>query len=289
MKQGRILHTGFSPCPNDTFIFEAVIHNRIENQFEWNPVLADVETLNREAQLERFDVTKLSFGAYAFQSAKYQILPSGAALGFGSGPLIISKKQIDLSQLKNLKIAVPGKLTTACLLLDLLIPGCDKKVEMNFADIIGSVKNGDCDAGLIIHESRFTYSLHELVEIADLGKMWENITGLPVPLGCIAVKRNLVEQEKINISHAVRNSLLYAMKDPDISKDYISMHAQEMDPEIQQKHIQLYVNDFSIDLGEEGKDAIRTLFSKAKSEGLLPEITEPVFIDDNYQNKISRL
>jgi 1,4-dihydroxy-6-naphthoate synthase len=269
---------GFSPCPNDTFIFDAVINNRLPENEAWTPHLLDVEALNKNAAEERFDVTKMSFAAYALVSDKYQILNSGSALGRGCGPLIISKSPLSLEDLKDKTIAIPGSRTTANLLMSIFVPECKAKLEMVFSDIEEAVLSGRCDAGLIIHENRFTYEQKGLFKVADLGELWEKKTGLPIPLGCIAVKRSLSEEEKKNIDNLIRQSVEYAFNNPDASKDYIAQHAQEMNSEVQQQHIDLYVNEFSVTLGVDGKKAIMTLFNEGFKSGIIPQVSEPIFI-----------
>jgi 1,4-dihydroxy-6-naphthoate synthase len=269
---------GFSPCPNDTFIFDAMINNRLQVTDAWTPHLLDVEALNKNAAEERFDVTKMSFAAYALVSDKYQILNSGSALGRGCGPLIISKSSLSLDDLKDKTIAIPGSRTTANLLMSIFVPECKAKLEMVFSDIEEAVLSGRCDAGLIIHENRFTYEQKGLFKVADLGELWEKKTGLPIPLGCIAVKRSLSEDEKKNIDDLIRNSVEFAFQNPIASKEYIAYHAQEMDPAVQQQHIDLYVNDFSVNLGDDGKKAIMTLFNEGFKSGIIPQVSEPIFI-----------
>jgi 1,4-dihydroxy-6-naphthoate synthase len=269
---------GFSPCPNDTFIFDAMINNRLQDNVQWESHLLDVEALNKLAAEASFEVTKMSFAAYTFVSDKYQILNSGSALGRGCGPLIISKSPITLDELKDKTIAIPGARTTANLLMSIFVPTCKSKVEMVFSDIEEAVLSGRCDAGLIIHENRFTYQQKGLFKVADLGELWENKTGLPIPLGCIAVKRSLSEEEKNKIDTLIRASVEYAFNNPEAGKEYIAQHAQEMNAEVQQQHIDLYVNDFSVTLGDDGKKAIATLFNEGKKSGLLPDIIEPIFI-----------
>ena len=269
---------GFSPCPNDTFIFDAMIHNRLQVNDAWTSHLLDVEALNKNAAEERFDVTKMSFAAYALVSDKYQILNSGSALGRGCGPLIISKSPLSLEDLKDKTIAIPGSRTTANLLMSIFVPECKAKLEMVFSDIEDAVLSGRCDAGLIIHENRFTYEQKGLFKVADLGELWEKKTGLPIPLGCIAVKRSLSEEEKKNIDDLIRNSVEFAFQNPIASKEYIAYHAQEMDPAVQQQHIDLYVNEFSVTLGVDGKKAIMTLFNEGFKSGIIPQVSEPIFI-----------
>jgi 1,4-dihydroxy-6-naphthoate synthase len=269
---------GFSPCPNDTFIFDAMINNRLPENETWSPHLLDVEALNKNAAVGLYDVTKMSFAAFAFVSDKYQMLNAGSALGRGCGPLIISKSPLKLEEFTDKTIAIPGARTTANLLMSIFVPECKAKVEMLFSDIEEAVLSGRCDAGLIIHENRFTYEQKGLFKVADLGGLWEQRTGLPIPLGCIAVKRSLSEEEKKHIDDLIRHSVEFGFQNPTASKEYIAHHAQEMDPAVQQQHIDLYVNDFSITLGDDGKKAIETLFNEGKKSGLLPDVIQPLFV-----------
>jgi 1,4-dihydroxy-6-naphthoate synthase len=269
---------GFSPCPNDTFIFDAMINNRLPENETWNPHLLDVEALNKNAAVGLYDVTKMSFAAFAFVSDKYQILNAGSALGRGCGPLIISKSPLKLEEFTDKTIAIPGARTTANLLMSIFVPECKAKVEMLFSDIEEAVLSGRCDAGLIIHENRFTYEQKGLFKVADLGGLWEQRTGLPIPLGCIAVKRSLSEEEKKHIDDLIRHSVEFGFQNPTASKEYIAHYAQEMDTAVQQQHIDLYVNDFSITLGVDGKNAIQTLFNEGKKSGLLPDVIQPLFV-----------
>ncbi len=269
----------FSPCPNDTFIFDAMIHGRLSDfDNSWDVHLMDVEALNRNAANQMFDVTKLSFAAYAFVSQHYRILAAGSALGHGCGPLIISKSPMSLGDLNDAVIAIPGKHTTAHLLMSMFVKEFKSKVEMLFSDIEDAVLSGKVDAGLIIHENRFTYASKGLHKVADMGALWEEKTGNPIPLGCIAVKRSLPQEEMEVIENQIRKSIQFAFSHPEVAKPYINLHAQEMSEEVQQQHINLYVNDFSIDLGTEGRNAISELFSEGQKAGILPELVHPVFV-----------
>jgi 1,4-dihydroxy-6-naphthoate synthase len=271
---------GFSPCPNDTFIFDALIHERINmGTSHFNPQLLDVEALNKAAASSLLDVTKLSFSAFAFVSEQYQILPSGSALGRGCGPLIVSKNKLELSDLKNLRIAIPGKYTTANLLMSIFMKEQVEIHEMLFSDIEDAVLSGICDAGLIIHENRFTYAQKGLHKVADMGELWEQRTGLPIPLGCIAIKRSLPDFEKRTIGELIKSSVQFAFDNPLASENYVMQHAAEMSKEVQRQHIELYVNEFSIDLAQEGQRAIRMLFQEGITSGILPELKEPIFVE----------
>jgi len=279
MSNQQSFDLGFSPCPNDTFIMDALVHNRIQSEFEFIPAIHDVDVLNNLARNGELSITKLSFGAYPFVSDKYQILAAGSALGRGCGPLLISKNAIDSKNLSNLTVAIPGETTTANLLLSILYPEIKQKKVFLFSEIENAVLSGEVDLGLIIHENRFTYAQKGLLKFADLGERWEVETGLPIPLGCIAIKRTISEGVKAKISKLLTQSVEYAFQNPNESKPYIHQFAQEMDESVQQQHINLYVNNFSINLGEEGKNAIRELFKKGAELNLLQIPTEPLFID----------
>ena len=279
MSNPSTVSLGFSPCPNDTFIFDAWINQKIESDFFANVQLLDVESLNLSARENKIDITKLSFNAFGFISDNYQILSSGSALGRNCGPMLISKEKIDFNDLKNCRIAIPGKYTTANLLLTILAPDCVDKREMVFSEIEDAVLNDVCDVGLIIHENRFTYEAKGLKKVADLGELWEKETGQLIPLGCIAVKRSLPEKVKLQIADTIKRSVEYAFSNPDSSAEYVQQRAQEMSRDVQLQHIRLYVNKFSINLGEEGRTAIRILYNKGQEAGLLPQLTEPIFVE----------
>ena len=271
---------GFSTCPNDTFIFDAWVNSRLENDIKPFIYLSDVDELNKMALNAKLDITKLSFGVYPEVSEHYQILDSGSALGFGCGPLLICKeKRIDLNNLpSNFSVAIPGERTTANLLLSIAYPKITNKVIMLFSEIEQAVLSGAVDAGLIIHENRFTYAAKGLHKLIDLGEFWENKTGLPIPLGCITIKRSLPEEDKIKIQELIRKSIEHAFSNPQDSSEYVSLHAQEMKPEVMKQHIDLYVNKFSISLGDDGKKAIKTLFAEGEKAGILKKAVEPLFI-----------
>jgi len=274
------LKLGFSSCPNDTFIFEALVNNRLGSSLQVDTVIMDVEALNRQAAVANLEVSKMSFAAYPAVSANYQILSSGSALGRGCGPLIISKEPLDLSNLNSMTIAVPGKNTTANLLLSIFFPEVTMKSEILFSEIEDKVLNDEFPLGLIIHESRFTYAAKGLHLVADLGDLWEQRFGLPIPLGCIAVKRSLPEAEKMEIQNLIRQSVEWAFLHPEDSAGYVGKYALEMSREVQKMHIGLYVNNFSLDLGEEGRKAIRMLFNLGHGSGFFPEAMDPIFINN---------
>jgi 1,4-dihydroxy-6-naphthoate synthase len=273
------INIGFSPCPNDTFIFDAMIHGKIGTEgLSFDPVLADVETLNQKAFRAELDVTKLSYFAYAMVSEKYQLLNSGSALGFNCGPLLISKKDIDLSLIRNYSIAVPGEHTTANFLFSIAFPEARNKKEMIFSEIEDAIMQDKVDAGVIIHENRFTYEKKGLKKLIDLGEYWEGKTHRPVPLGGIAIKRSLPDELKHKVDAIIKRSVEFALADPRSGYDYIKKNAQEMDEEIIYKHIGLYVNKFSVDLGNEGKDAVNMMYQKAMDRKIIGPIHPDIFI-----------
>ncbi len=266
------LTLGFSPCPNDTFIFHALVHGLVKSEIHFEePLLEDVETLNSWAVKGKLDVTKLSFHALGHVLDEYCVLSAGSALGRGCGPLLIAAKDIDLSLGKALRIAIPGKYTTAAMLFQMYAPQCSNLVEMRFEQIMESVADGKVDAGVIIHESRFTYAEQGLVNLQDLGEWWENTSGLPIPLGCIAAKRSLGTETIQRIDKAIKQSLEYAYDNPQNSLPYIRAYAQEMDENVMQEHIKLYVNDFSLALGDEGMRAVRRFLEYGRQAGILPQ------------------
>ncbi len=266
---------GYSPCPNDTFIFYAVIHGKIDTgDLRFREVLLDVETLNRRAMNADLDLTKLSCHAFGHLRGKYRLLRSGGALGRGCGPLVIAKKDCSMHDLRSGKMAIPGRLTTAYLLLQLFDPAFGAAhpgvQAMPFHRIIDAVADGEVDAGLIIHESRFTYPSYGLKEIIDLGRWWEHGTGLPVPLGCIAAKHSLGGALIRKIDGILRQSVQYALRNPAEPMGYIREHSQELSADVIRRHIDLYVNDFSVDIGDEGETAIKELLSRAEESGIVP-------------------
>ena len=277
------LSLSFSPCPNDTFIFDALVHHKIDTEgIDFDVHMADVEELNRLAFKVKPDITKLSYHAYAYAADKYILLNAGSALGKNCGPVLIGKKPYDFNQIDNLKIAIPGKYTTANFLLSVFAPYAENKREMLFSEIENAVLNETVDLGLIIHENRFTYQEKGLLKIADMGELWEESTGLPIPLGGIAVKRDLPLEVQYKIDELVAKSVRYAFEHPDSAKAYIAQHAQEMDEEVMQRHIDLYVNGYSIDLGEKGRAAIEFLFEKATTLNLIPEQDKAIILQKQY-------
>lgn len=280
------LTLGFSPCPNDTFIFDALIHHKIDTEgLDFEVYFDDVETLNQKAVNHELDITKLSFHAFAHVADKYALLDSGSALGFGVGPLLICKDQslLNLETLaakgKDLRIGIPGQLTTANFLLGIAFPEMQHKEIMVFSEIEDALLENRIDVGLIIHENRFTYASRGLHKILDLGSHWESLTGCAIPLGGIVISRNLDTEIQLKVNRLIRKSVEFAFANPKSGIDFISSHAQAMDQEVMYKHIDLYVNNYSIDLGEEGRKAINILFEKAEATGLIPAVPASLYVN----------
>jgi len=273
------LTLGFSPCPNDTFIFDAMVHGRIDTEgLEFDYFLADVELLNRKALASEVDITKISYHAYAYVAQNYLILDSGSALGHRNGPLLISKHRISIDELTNMRIAIPGKYTTANLLFSIAWPDVVNKTEYLFSKIEDALLKDEVDAGLIIHETRFTYFRKGLHKLADMGEYWENLTNLPIPLGAIVINRNLPEDIAQKVNRIVRRSLEYAYKDSFASYDFVSGNAREMDSTVMNNHIKLFVNEFSLNLGKKGREAIIELFRIGRDREVLPSLPERIFL-----------
>ncbi|MBP6334305.1 MAG: 1,4-dihydroxy-6-naphthoate synthase [Bacteroidia bacterium] len=280
MSFNQPIRIGFSPCPNDTFIFDALIHQKIDTEgLTFEAVLEDVESLNKKAFNAGLEITKLSFFAYGFLSDKYQLLDAGAALGRGVGPLLISKRKINNPEIEIKTVAIPGKFTTANFLYSNFFHDVGIKKEMIFSEIENSVLSGEVDAGVIIHENRFTYLQKGLLKIADLGELWETKTGKAIPLGGIAIRRSIPVELKNKINNLLRKSVQYALDNPASVMDYVKKHAQEMDPKIMMQHIELYVNDSSIDLGTAGRDAINTFYQRSEALKLTGNLTQPIFLN----------
>lgn len=280
------LTLGFSPCPNDTFIFDALIHHKIDTEgLDFEVFFDDVETLNQKAIQGELDITKLSFHALAYVLDQYALLDAGSALGFGVGPLLICKNK-DLLQLKDLpadlRVGIPGKFTTANFLLGIAYPQLTHKVEYVFSEIEDALLNDSIDVGLIIHENRFTYGNRGLHKIIDLGNYWETLTGCAIPLGGIVVNRNLTPKIQQKVNRILRKSVEYAFANPKSSLDFVREHSQAMDEKVMYKHIELYVNQYSIDLGQEGRQAIDTLFKIAQTKGIIPKVSENIYVNPNY-------
>jgi 1,4-dihydroxy-6-naphthoate synthase len=273
------LTLGFSPCPNDTFIFDAMVHGRIDTEgLEFDYFLTDVEELNRKALSADVDVTKISYNAFAYVAQNYLILDAGSALGHRNGPLLISKNRIGISELPGLKIAIPGKYTTANLLFSIAWPEVVNKTEYLFSDIEDALLKDEVDAGLIIHETRFTYFRRGLHKLADMGEYWETLTGLPIPLGAIVIKRSIPDDIALKVNRVVRRSLEYAYKDSFASYDFVSDNAREMDSTIMNNHIKLFVNEYTLNLGKKGREAIVELFRIAGEKGVIPALPARIFL-----------
>ncbi len=280
------LTLGFSPCPNDTFIFDALIHHKIDTEgLDFEVFFDDVETLNQKAVQGELDITKLSFHAFAYVASQYALLDAGSALGFGVGPLLICKNEALLRpgamEDSNLSVAIPGKLTTANFLLGIAYPNLNNKVLTVFSEIENAVLTNQVDLGLIIHENRFTYADRGLHKIVDLGNFWETLTGCAIPLGGIVINRKLDAAIQQKVNRILRKSVEYAFANPKSGLDFIRQHSQEMDETVMYKHIELYVNQYSLDLGIEGRKAIDILFEMAQDKGLIPKITENLYVN-NY-------
>ena len=276
------LSLGFSPCPNDTFIFDALIHHKIDTEgLEFDVFFDDVETLNKKALQGELDITKLSFHAFAHVSDKYVLLDAGSALGFGVGPLLISKTAHTPEEVKSkpsLSVGIPGIYTTANFLLTIAFPELQNKKELVFSAIEESLLNQELDLGVIIHENRFTYAQKGLHKILDLGDYWEQQTGMPIPLGGIMINRNIDLETQLTVNRLIRKSVEYAFEHPEASSDFVRQHAQELDASVRKQHIDLYVNQYSIDLGDLGKKAIRVLFEKGQAAGLISASTKQLFL-----------
>ena len=275
------LSLGFSPCPNDCFMFDAIVHRRIDVEgLEFSVHMADVEALNKAAFAGAADVTKLSYHAFAHCASDYVLLDAGSALGRNCGPLLISKRAISKNEVAagKLKIAIPGTYTTANFLLGLAFPDARDRTELVFSAIEPALLNDEYDAGLVIHENRFTYEAKGLKKIVDLGEFWEGETGAPIPLGGIVVNRSLPDDVKQRVNRVLRRSVEYAFAHRAASLPFVREHAQEMSEEVIYRHIDLYVNEYSVDLGAEGRRAVELLFEKARAAGLIPEVKEEVFL-----------
>lgn len=272
------LSLGFSPCPNDTFMFYPLVHRLVDTGgLSYQERLEDVETLNLLALQGELDVSKVSYHALGHIRDDYALLRSGSALGRGCGPLLVAAENYDPADLRRRTIAVPGRYTTALLLLRLFDPALGNFIVMPFHEIMDAVMKGDVDAGLIIHESRFTYQGYGLHKLLDLGEWWEGETGLPIPLGGIVARRSLGVGTIAAVERALRDGVAYARTHPDEAARYICEHAQEMSREVCAAHIGLYVNDFSADLGDEGVRAIQCLMERGERAGIIPASTQQLF------------
>jgi 1,4-dihydroxy-6-naphthoate synthase len=275
------LSLGFSPCPNDCFMFDAIVNRRIDlESLEFSIRMADVEALNKAAFAGQADVTKLSYHAYAYCTRDYVLLDAGSALGRNCGPLLISKRPIAVEEVAagTLAIAIPGRYTTANFLLGLAFPAALNKSELLFSDIEAAVLDGRFDAGLIIHENRFTYAAKGLTKIIDLGEFWEGETGAPIPLGGIVVNRSLPGEVQRAVNRVLRRSVEYAFAHRAASLPFVREHAQEMSEDVMYRHIDLYVNEYSVDLGAEGRRAVEILFDRARAAGVIPSVSNELFL-----------
>ena len=275
------LTLGFSPCPNDCFMFDAMVHRRIDLEgLDFDVRMADIEALNSAAFAGDVDITKLSFHAYAYCADDYVLLDAGSALGRNCGPLLISQRPIAPEEVAagDLRIAIPGKYTTANFLLSLAFPHASDKSECLFSDIEWGVLDGRFDAGLIIHENRFTYADRGLKKIIDLGEFWESETGAAIPLGGIVISRRLPADVRQRVNRVMRRSVEYAFANRDASLPFVRANAQAMSDEVMYKHIDLYVNEYSVDLGVDGRRAVEVLFERARNSGVIPEMKEDLFL-----------
>jgi 1,4-dihydroxy-6-naphthoate synthase len=279
----RRLTIGFSSCPNDTFMFHALVSGAVQIEgLELDVVMEDIEALNHRATApdgQRLAVTKLSVSAVGRAIERYAILGAGAALGRGCGPLVVRRRDADaraLSELAGARVAIPGVQTTAWLLLRTFGPEVEP-VPMRFDAVMPAVAAGDVDAGLVIHESRFTYADHGLVAVADLGELWEADTGGPLPLGVIAIDRELLPLAAA-VEDGIRRSVHAAWADPSASRDHVRAHAQELSEDVCARHIELYVNAWSADLGPDGRRAIETMLERGRALGLLPQSSLEPFV-----------
>lgn len=254
------LSLGFSPCPNDTFIFDALVNKKIDTEgLEFEVVLEDIQTLNEWGNLGKLDITKLSFPAFFSNRNQYAMLGSGAALGKGVGPLLVAKRMVNVPDVAHSSIAIPGEQTTANFLLSFAFPMAKNKTAVLFSGIEDAVLMEKFDLGVIIHENRFTYQQKGLIKICDLGEIWEERQKAPIPLACIAAKNSFDIQLRDQISGLIRKSVEHAFAHyPEIT-DYTKEHAQAMDENVMRQHIELYVNNYSVNLGEEGRNAIDQL------------------------------
>ncbi len=274
------LSLGFSPCPNDTFMFYPLVHGLVDTAgLSFSERLEDVETLNQLALAGELDVSKVSYHALGHIRDDYALLRAGSALGRGCGPLLVARQDRDLRDLRGKTIAVPGRYTTALLLLRLFDPELAHFLVMPFNEIMDAVLAGDADAGLIIHESRFTYQGFGLRSLLDLGEWWEGETGLPIPLGGIVARRSLGAAAIATVERALREGVAFARRHPEQAARYIGEHAQEMSRQVCAAHIDLYVNDFSVDLGDEGVRAIHCLMERGERAGIIPVSRAPLFCD----------
>ena len=271
---------GFSSCPNDTYMFDALVHKKIDTEgFDFNYVISDVQELNRRAFVGDLQMTKLSYFAYSHVYQNYQILDSGSALGFANGPLFICKKGDEKKINASSRILIPGKETTANLLFSIAYPEFTNKTECLFSEIEPKIMSGEYDAGVIIHEDRFTYAERGFSLLCDLGTYWESQTKSPIPLGAIVVRRDVPDDVKMTLSRLLKKSIEYANAHPMDSYAFIHEHAQAIEDDVLRKHIALFVNDFSLSLGEQGRKAVETLYRRANEVGILSSKPSQIFLN----------
>jgi len=275
----RTIKIGISPCPNDTFTFDALLNAKIDTgEYKFEVFVEDVELLNKRSIDNQLDITKLSFGAYPWIADNYVILDSGSALGFGVGPVLVAREKCQLNQ-KKYRIGIPGKYTTANLLMSILFPEQVDKEEYLFSEIASAVKSGKVDLGLLIHEGRFTYEDLGLKLIHDLGELWYKKTTLPIPLGCIVASRDLGDKVSNDINNLIRLSLNYALEHGSAISDFVKDNAQEMNDDVIKKHIDLYVNEYSLDLGIKGKEVVKFMLKEGANLRVIPQTNSPIFIE----------
>lgn len=275
------IQLAFSTCPNDTFIFEALVNNRLSDvSYSFDYALADIQELNRLALDAQVDMVKISYALYPMISENYQLLTAGSALGRGVGPLVVSKRKIYPDEVEHAKVAIPGETTTANMLFTLAFPNAKNKHVYLFSDIEEAVLQNEADVGVLIHEGRFTFEQKGLKKIIDLGDFWERTSSHPIPLGGIAVRRCLPEKVKQELNSLTRQSVEFAFANTQVVMPFIKKYAQEMDEHVMQKHISLYVNGFTIDLGEKGKQAVADLLNRSASFEQFKQyvLAEPIFV-----------
>ena len=275
------IQLAFSTCPNDTFIFEALVNNRLSDvSYSFDYALADIQELNWLALDAQVDMVKISYALYPMISENYQLLTAGSALGRGVGPLVVSKRKIYPDEVEHAKVAIPGETTTANMLFTLAFPNAKNKHVYLFSDIEEAVLQNEADVGVLIHEGRFTFEQKGLKKIIDLGDFWERTSSHPIPLGGIAVRRSLPEKVKQELNNLTRQSVEFAFANTQVVMPFIKKYAQEMDEQVMQKHISLYVNSFTIDLGEKGKQAVADLLNRSASFEQFKQyvLAEPIFV-----------
>lgn len=275
-----MLTLGFSPCPNDTFIFDAMIHGKVDTEgLDFDVILDDVEALNQRAFAGNIDITKLSYHAFAYLTGRYNLLDAGSALGNNCGPLLVARQPLPAEAIAAGPVAIPGKMTTANFLLSLAFPEAKNKVETLFSAIEDAVLDGKAVAGLIIHENRFTYQQKGLVKLIDLGEYWETTTGLPIPLGGIVVRNTLPAEVQRKVNRVLRRSVEYAFAHPEAVMPFVRAHAQAMDDQVMQAHIDLYVTQYTVDLGAPGRSAVGQMFQIAREKQIIPNYNKNFFIN----------